>query len=194
MGQLGFYFNQDDCVGCHTCQIACKDYHNLEIGVLYRNVESYETGDYPTPGLYHYAKTCNHCERPLCVASCPSGAMYIAEDGTVQQDPELCIGDKACVDACPYGVPQYLPATMKVGKCDACAELRAEGHNPACIDACNMRVLEFGALDELRAKHPGKQLVSDLPILPSSSQTGPSTIIYPRACALEASYKYLQEI
>ncbi len=187
MDKLGFYFNGESCIGCRACQIACKDKNDIPVGVLYRQVKSYETGAFPTPGYYHHASTCNHCASPACVANCPSGAMQLAEDGTVQHDDELCIGCKTCVNACPYEVPQYLDDLEIVAKCDFCADRRANGENPACVDACAMRVLEWGNLEDLKAAHP--DAVQDLPILPDSSQTGPSTLISPRACALEADFR-----
>ena len=36
----GFYFNQQACIGCRTCQVACKDKNDLEVGYLFRRVES----------------------------------------------------------------------------------------------------------------------------------------------------------
>ncbi|MDP4128349.1 MAG: 4Fe-4S binding protein, partial [Bacillota bacterium] len=29
---LGFYFDMEKCIGCRTCQIACKDKNNLDVG------------------------------------------------------------------------------------------------------------------------------------------------------------------
>ena len=42
--QLGFYVNAKYCAGCKTCQIACKDRANLEVGQLYRKVVAHEEG------------------------------------------------------------------------------------------------------------------------------------------------------
>jgi anaerobic dimethyl sulfoxide reductase subunit B (iron-sulfur subunit) len=50
-----------------------------------------------------------------------------------------------------------------------------------------MRCLEFGDLDDLRALH-GEGLVSEIPVLPSASETNPSLLINPRACALEEEF------
>jgi len=30
--QIGFYFNQTRCTGYNTCQVACKDWHDLPAG------------------------------------------------------------------------------------------------------------------------------------------------------------------
>ena len=188
MGKLGFYFDSTLCIGCRTCQVACKDKNGLPAGISYRVVRSFATGDYPRPGFYHYSGACNHCFSPACVASCPVGAMHIDEDdGTVQYDEETCIGCKACVAACPYGEPQYFEEENVVRKCDACKDVRDQGGNPVCVDACLMRCLEFGDVDELQKIH-GDSVVDELPILPSADQTAPSLRINPRPAALESAF------
>lgn len=186
---LGFYFNERACSGCRACQTACKDRNDLAAGELYRHVGTYQTGTFPNATMYHYSKTCNHCDDPACVAACPTGAMYKADDGTVQHDDELCIGCGSCANSCPYEVPIVKEAEKLAGKCDSCKPFRDAGLNPVCVDACNMRALEFGDVDELSAKHEGEgqlvgELVRDMPILPSSEQTGPNTLINPKPAAL----------
>lgn len=187
MGKLGFYFDNTLCIGCRTCQIACKDKNDLPAGINYRVVRTFETGDYPHPGFFHYSGACNHCFNPACVASCPVGAMFFDEDGTVQYDEETCIGCQACVSACPYGEPQYFEGENVVKKSNACKDVREQGGNPVCVDACLMRCLEFGDVDDLERAH-GNNLVSELPILPSADQTVPSLRINPRPAALESAF------
>ena len=179
---LGFYFDMTRCVGCRACQIACKDKNRLDVGTILRNAKTYSTGSFPKVKTYSYSASCNHCENPACVAACPTGATYKAEDGTVQHDKDKCIGCQACALACPYHHPQLVEETMKIARCDSCAYLRAKGMNPACVDACPSRALDFGDLDELRAKY-GEDLVSALPILPES-ETGPNVLIKAKECAL----------
>lgn len=184
MAKLGFYFNQDDCIGCKTCQLACKDKNDLPVGIVFRHVRDFEVGSYPDATLYHYAQTCNHCANPACVAVCPVGAMYVDEaDGTVQHDDATCIGCQMCVKNCPYGVPQYDADLGISRKCDACKQLRDNGEPPACVAACQMRALEFGPYEELVAAHP--EAVCDIAILPDSSETSPCTFIDVKAAALE---------
>lgn len=183
---LGFYFDQSSCSGCRACQTACKDRNNLMVGQLYRKVSTYQTGSYPDARLYHYSATCNHCDRPLCVANCPKGAMYKDDDGTVQHDDSLCIGCGTCVEACPYGVPILLEDKGIAGKCDACKPYTDAGHKPVCVDACNMRCLDFGDIDELRAKY-GEDAVVAIPCH-SDGETGPNTLITPKTSALFESF------
>lgn len=185
---LGFYFDMTRCVGCRACQVACKDKNRLDVGTILRFAKTYETGAFPKVGMYNYAGTCNHCENAACVNVCPTGAMYKAEDGTVIHDAALCIGCQACKTACPYSVPQFVPAESIVRKCDACASLRAKGQNPACVDACPSRALDFGDVEELKAKY-GADLVKDIAILPDSSVTGSNTLIKAKPCALEADFR-----
>lgn len=182
----GFYINMTACIGCRTCQIACKDKNNLPVGILYRRVKSFETGEYPAPGYYHYSYSCNHCTNPKCVDACPTGATHISEeDSTIQYDSSVCIRCQYCVKNCPYGVPQYYEAEDKIGRCDACLNLRKADKNPACVDACLMRALEWGPLEDLRRKHEAGGLTSDIAILPSSEITTPSILIKPSRNALD---------
>ena len=187
MSGLGFYFDETRCIGCRTCQIACKDKNRImEPGITFRTVRSYESGSFPKPGVYHLATTCNHCENPACVAICPVGAMYKAADGTVQHDDEACIGCQACVSSCPYEVPKYFEDDGIVRKCDACIAHRQHGRNPVCVDACVMRALDFGDLDELREKY-GDDLVSELPAWPDGGTT-PHTIVKAEEYALRDEF------
>lgn len=81
MTTYGFYFDAENCIGCHTCQIACKDAHDLPIGTNYRIVRSFCSGSGVTPHVYHVslsAQGCDLCsdlraagEPVACVAACP---------------------------------------------------------------------------------------------------------------------------
>lgn len=187
---LGFFFDQTTCIGCRTCQIACKDRHDLEPGACLRRVTSFEVGTFPQVKSYHTSVSCNHCENPACVANCPTGAMYKdAESGIVLHDDDVCIGCKTCVASCPYGAPQVAAELDDlIVKCDTCKPLREAGLNPTCVDACPMRALDFGDVDELRAKY-GADLVSDVACLPSAEVTGPNLLIKAKEAAAEPGFR-----
>ncbi|MBR5474134.1 MAG: 4Fe-4S dicluster domain-containing protein [Lachnospiraceae bacterium] len=187
MAQLGFYFDMTRCIGCRTCQVACKDRWQIQgAGARPRRVETYETGEYPDAKMYHIAMSCNQCGNPACVAACPTGAMFKAEDGTMRYDESLCDGCGACVTGCPYGAPQLLE-TGKIARCDSCYTLREAGMNPVCVDACLMRCLDFGDVEELKAKY-GTNLVSDVASLYDSTVTQPNLLIKATPASQEADY------
>lgn len=190
MERLGFYFDMTRCVGCKTCQVACKQRNGLPMGITYREVHTFEVGTYPDAGMCHVSATCNHCESPACVRACPVGAMHKSEeDGTVQHDDGLCIGCQTCVNSCPYGVPRYFPELKIVGKCYACKDTREFDGSPTCVAACGQRALEFGPLEELRAAHPNA--VADIACFPDSADTDPSVLMDVQPRALEAEYREL---
>ena len=185
----GFYFDMTACIGCRTCQVACKDVNRLEVGTDFRHVTSYCTGSGLTPRMYHMSVACNHCADPACVKVCPTGAMYKdAETGLVMHDDEMCIGCETCTKACPYGQPVLIAELGIVHKCDACAGLRIQGEQPSCVASCPQRVLEFGDVEELRAAHPGADLVADCAVLPDSSATNPSLLMEIKDCMLDGDY------
>lgn len=190
MAHKGFYYDQLACIGCRTCQIACKDKNDLDVGMLFRKVASYEAGAFPDAHVYHLSIACNHCADPACAKVCPTGAMYVdEEDGTVQHDDSRCIGCKYCVMACPYGEPVFNKETGTVHKCDACIELRRSGEECACVAACPMRALEFGDIDDLRTGHP--EAVDAIACLPDPGYTGPSLAIEPREAAMTGDAREL---
>ena len=187
MAQLGFYVDMTSCAGCKACQIACSDKNDLDVGILFRQVRGFEGGKYPKPWIYYLSMTCNHCENPKCVKNCPTKAMHKLENGIVDHDKNKCIGCRFCTWNCPYGAPKFIEKLGKVSKCNMCRDLIEQGENPVCVDACVMRALDWGDMDELRAKY-GSESVSDLAVLPDSSITKPSVLIKPKAVAFQKDY------
>ena len=134
------------CIGCHSCEVACKLEHDLPEGpriIKIIQIGPLETGD----GLWtdFVAVTCFHCDRPACVIACPTGAMQKRSDGLVYSDAELCIGCQTCAVACPFGIPQLNPKAGKIAKCDGCMERVDQGLWPVCALKCPTSCLRFGS-------------------------------------------------
>jgi len=192
MTQYGFYFDSTRCTGCKTCEMACKDYKDLPATIAFRKVYDYEGGSWTDAGdgiyttdtfAYHVSLACNHCAMPACMAKCPSGAIEKdGKTGLMHIDQEKCTGVGACVTSCPYNVP-VLDDAKKAQKCDGCADRVAEGLNPICVDACPVRALEWGDIEELRAAHTGT--VAGIAPMPSPDETTPSIAINPCPAAKE---------
>jgi anaerobic dimethyl sulfoxide reductase subunit B (iron-sulfur subunit) len=156
--QLGFYFDQTRCTGCFACVVACKDWHDVPAGpASWIRVIALEKGKYPDLFVAFLAMTCLHCLQPKCVAACPVNAITKREqDGIVIVDREACLGKDCalCLDSCPYGAPQFgAEENAKMQKCDLCMERWTEGKKPVCIDACPMRALDAGSVEELTARY-----------------------------------------
>lgn len=188
---VGFYFDMTRCIGCRACQVACKDKNRLEVGYLYREVNTYTVGAFPDVSSYSYSFSCNHCEDAVCLNNCPTGAIYRAEDGTVIQDQSLCIGCRMCVMSCPYGQPKYFPERGVSGKCDGCYGLRAAGNEPACVAGCPNRALAFGEMDELRAEFGPDLDEGSIVVLPSPEETHPNVLIKAKDIAFDEGYRNL---
>jgi anaerobic dimethyl sulfoxide reductase subunit B len=183
MAQLGFHIDTRYCIGCRTCHIACKDKNGLGVGPMFRRVTTFEGGKFPQPWVFHLSMSCNHCADPACVKNCPTGAMHKRpEDGVVLVDKSKCIGCRYCTWSCPYDAVSYIEEEGKAGKCDFCSDLLAQGKNPACVDACVMRVIHFGEIDKLRQDYGG---TSDIVGLPDSSLTTPSLLLTPKPVAVK---------
>lgn len=187
--QMGFYIDQSSCIGCFTCQVACKDKNDLQAGQYWRKVREFSGGDSEeqnhvfNSNVYAYwlSMSCNHCEHPKCVANCPTGAMHKrAEDGIVLVDRDKCIGCGYCVWSCPYGAPTLINHLSS--KCNFCIDLLEQGKKPACVSACIMRALDYGPIDELRAKYGSEAEVKGLP---SAGITNPSVVITPHKDAIK---------
>lgn len=181
---LGFGFDQSLCTGCKACQIACKDKHDLPVGVTWRRVVEYsggtwqKSGETYTPNVFTYytSISCNHCNDPICVKVCPTTAMTIREDGTVYVDGEKCVGCRYCEWACPYSAPQFDAGTGHMTKCDGCGDYRQAGLTPACVTACPSRALAWGEVEELKKRlGPGAHVAP----LPDPSITRPNLVLRP---------------
>jgi anaerobic dimethyl sulfoxide reductase subunit B (iron-sulfur subunit) len=171
---LGFYVNIDRCVGCRSCEAACDVSWGTSPDVSFRQVGAFESGDFPSFVERFLSLSCHHCETPLCMLSCPTNAYSKRDDGVVTVDPDVCIGCKMCTWACPYGAPQYDPATRVVTKCHFCQPLIDEGGEPRCVSSCPYDALDWGEMDELVRRHPNAQ--RSAPHFPDPNLTQPNIL------------------
>ena len=132
MTKLGFYFDAESCIACHTCQVACKDVNNLPVGTNYRTVRSFCTGSGFEPRSYN--------------------------------------------------------VSLSMRGCNLCAELREIGEGPACVSSCPMRALEFGDIDELRAKHAGEPLADHCAAIANEDMDNRNFIMRVKDCMMDPDF------
>jgi formate dehydrogenase iron-sulfur subunit len=101
---------------------------------------------------------CKHCTHSACLDVCPTGAIIRTELGTVLVQEDVCNGCGYCVPACPFGVldKREIEDDGRVFKCTLCYDRSREGMTPACAQACPTESIQYGPLDELRARAKGR--------------------------------------
>ena len=133
------YVNEEWCLGCHLCEYYCafaetgKD--NMALALKHQTIRPRIHVE--EQGQVHFAVSCRHCEDPICVKSCISGALH-REDGVVCIDRAKCVGCLTCVLVCPYGaVAEGENGVAR--KCELC--LRNSVGEPACAAGCPNRAI-----------------------------------------------------
>lgn len=135
------YVNEKWCLGCHLCEYNCAFANSGETNMVkaLKDKEIHPRIHVEEDGKITYAISCRHCEDPVCVKSCISGALS-KKDGVVKIDKNKCVGCFTCVLVCPYGavMPSETHAAMK---CELCLE-NACG-SPACVKGCPNKAIVY---------------------------------------------------
>lgn len=141
MGKISLTVFKNDCMGCHACEVACKQEHGLDVGP--RLIRVFENSPDFVP-VY-----CHHCAKAPCREACPVEAIFRNAEGFVLIDNALCIGCKACVEACPFGAMQFDDDNEVAVKCDLCVDRHRNNEPPACVRACPTRCIFWGDAKQL---------------------------------------------
>ncbi|MCP4673212.1 MAG: 4Fe-4S dicluster domain-containing protein [Desulfobacula sp.] len=163
---FGVLHDETRCVGCRSCEESCNKVNNLpepekpfnDESVLdekrrpeedaYTVVNKYETSH----GFRFRKIQCNHCLEPACASVCFVSAFKKQPTGAVVYDPDVCVGCRYCMMACPFEVPAYQyddALTPEVVKCTMCAPRLEKGLLPGCVEVCPKEALTFGKRDDL---------------------------------------------
>jgi len=168
--RMGFFTDTTVCIGCKSCEVACKEWNAVpEDGLIltgmsfdntislgadtWRHVAFIERRD--DAGDFRWlmsSDVCKHCTEAGCLDVCPTGSLMRSEFGTVVVQEDICNGCGYCVSACPFGVIGRREGDGRAHKCTLCYDRLTDGQEPACAKACPTQSIQFGPLDELRER------------------------------------------
>ena len=150
------------CTRCDDCVKGCADTHS---GIPRFVREGEKVKDFLV------TRACYHCEDPVCLVGCPTGAIRRTAVGDVVAiNDDLCIGCMSCANNCPYDaitmveqggawpadmIPEGLRGQPRLlaTKCDLCY---TSATGPACVNSCPhdcaMRISSIGEFQTLIVK------------------------------------------
>ncbi|MGH9265022.1 MAG: 4Fe-4S dicluster domain-containing protein [Acidimicrobiales bacterium] len=173
--RVGFFTDTSICIGCKACEVACKEWNlvpddGLELlGMSYDNTGMLGADTWRHVAFIEQARpaavdgeagvrwlmssdVCKHCTHAACLDVCPTGSLFRTEFGSVVVQQDICNGCGYCIPACPYGVIDQREGDGRAWKCTLCYDRLRGGLEPACATACPTDSIQFGPLDELRAR------------------------------------------
>ncbi|MFH0786448.1 MAG: 4Fe-4S dicluster domain-containing protein [Pseudomonadota bacterium] len=148
MGKISLIIFKKDCMGCHACEVACKQEHDLGVGPRFIRVIEKSPDFIP---IY-----CHHCTKAPCKTACPVQAIYRDKQGLVLIDEEICIGCRECLPACPFGAMQFDESRETAAKCDLCRERLKNNEAPACSLVCPTGCIVWGEAKSLQNRAGGE--------------------------------------
>src|SRR5438270_6372119 len=174
---MGFFTDTSVCIGCKACEVACKEWNHVPedgltfTGMSYDNTQGLGADTWRHVAFIEQRKplddqqtlqgdlrwlmssdVCKHCTQAACLDVCPTGSLFRTEFGTVVVQEDVCNGCGYCIPACPYGVIDQRKDDGRAWKCTLCYDRLTDGLTPACAKACPTESIQFGELDELRAR------------------------------------------
>ncbi len=138
-GSATMIINLERCIRCDECVTGCANNHN-------NNPRFIRQGK--SLGKFMIANACMHCEDPVCMIGCPTGAIHRSSSGIVKINDDTCIGCSTCANSCPYNniqmveikdkqdnlvLDQNEKPILKATKCDLCSDSLGK---PACVRSC----------------------------------------------------------
>ncbi|MDR1359576.1 MAG: 4Fe-4S dicluster domain-containing protein [Deltaproteobacteria bacterium] len=172
---LGVLHDSARCIGCRRCEAGCQrvnadvlptpDKYKVPEGSFYlrKAMDRKRRPDFQRFTVVNryvfenrlpvYRKfQCYHCLEPACASTCFVRALRKTKEGPVSYRPDLCVGCRYCMVACPFYAPAYHYDNVwnpLIYKCTFCAPRLAKGLLPGCVEICPKEALTFGKRQDL---------------------------------------------
>jgi anaerobic dimethyl sulfoxide reductase subunit B len=147
--RYAFYFDSERCIKCKACEIACQQWKGIKTGtVKLRRVNEVTKGVFPGVERHFLSISCRHCAKAPCIEVCPTRAIVKRADGVVVVEQDKCSGCRVCLEACPFGAPQFNDdGLMQI--CDMCLDRIEKKQMPMCAATCPTQALRWGPAEEI---------------------------------------------
>ncbi len=147
------YVNEEWCLGCHLCEYYCafaaereadKSLTQNDMARVLKDMKINPRIKIEEDDSISFAVSCRHCNEPLCVKGCITGALSIEKDGVITIDKDRCIGCYTCILCCPYGAVSPSDDGV-VQKCELCISKNGDpqGGTPQCVKGCPNGAIVF---------------------------------------------------
>ena len=135
------YVNEKWCLGCHLCEYYCAFANSGEKDMVkaLTNLQIHPRIQIEEANGISFAVSCRHCDEPLCVKGCITGALT-KKDGVIVIDKDKCVGCYTCILSCPYGAISH-SETGAIQKCELCT--KNAGGVPQCVKGCPNGAIVF---------------------------------------------------
>src|SRR5919205_725836 len=121
----GFLTDTSLCIGCKSCEVACKQWNQLPMDEVVWAGSSYDNTHHLSATTWRHvtfaelpgaggsggqtawlmmSDVCKHCAHAGCLEACPTGAIIRSEFDTVVVQQDVCNGCGYCVPSCPFGL------------------------------------------------------------------------------------------
>jgi carbon-monoxide dehydrogenase iron sulfur subunit len=135
------YVNEKWCLGCHLCEYYCAfaATNKPDIAIALKGKKINPRIRIEENDNISFAVSCRHCDEPLCVKSCITGALARI-DGVIAINNDKCIGCYTCILSCPYGAITISEDGV-IQKCELCINTHEE--TPQCVKGCPNGAIVF---------------------------------------------------
>ncbi len=135
------YVNEEWCLGCHLCEYYCAFSNSDESDMVkaLKNISIRPRLRIEEKDGISFAVSCRHCEDPLCVKGCITGALT-RENGIIKIDTNRCVQCYTCILLCPYGAVMTSENGV-IQKCELCTQRSTA--EPPCVAGCPNKAIVY---------------------------------------------------